>query len=55
MNSIKQAAFSAGLQSSCKNEMTPAPELSVFVSMAQAAAPELCFFITCLRLCFVNS
>ena len=39
-----------GLRSSCKNEMAPDPELSVFVSMAPAPAPELCFFITWLRL-----
>ena len=54
----KFAAFEAGLRSSCKNnEMAPAPELSVFVSMAPAPAPELCFFITWLwlRLCFVNT
>jgi len=31
-----------GLRSSCKNEMAPAPELSVFVNMAPA--PEQCFF-----------
>jgi len=40
--------FLAGLRSFCKNEMAPAPELSVFVSMAPA--PELCFFVTWLRL-----
>jgi len=34
------------LRSSCKNEMAQAPELSGFVSMA----PELCYFITWLRL-----
>jgi len=32
----------AWLRSSCKNEMTPAPEPTVFVSMAPA--PELWFF-----------
>jgi len=44
----------AGLRSSCKNQMAPVPELSVFVSMV--SAPVLCFFfITWLRLCFVNT
>jgi len=36
----------AGLRSSCRNEVAPEP--SVFVSVAPA--PELCFFITWLRL-----
>ena len=58
--------FTPGLRSSCKNEMAPAPELSVFKSIApdpapelcfynMALAPELCFFITWLRMCFVNT
>ena len=46
----KNSICLAGLRSSCKNEVAPAPELSVFVSMAPAPAPELCFFITWLRL-----
>jgi len=34
--------FATGLRNSCKNEMAPAPEFSVFVSMT----PELCIFVT---------
>jgi len=44
--------FEPGLRSSCKNELAPASELSVFVSMAPASAPDLCFFITWFRLRF---
>jgi len=53
VSGLMQICFCSGLRSSCKNEMAPAPELSVFVSMAPA--PELCFFVTWLRLCFVNT
>jgi len=33
----------SGLRSSCKNEMAPDPEFSVFVTMAPTPAPELYF------------
>jgi len=44
------------LRSSCKNEMAPYSELSVFVIMAPGPALELCSFITLLRLpmCFFH-